>query len=84
MAREAPVCPVDTYQYHISIPEVPTPLGLLSPMRGIAVSSRALVEIPIHLGMAWVALVAREGQGRLPLFEHMLIPLFHQAPSVSV
>ena len=28
----------ELYQYPISIPEVPTPLGLLSPMRGIAVS----------------------------------------------
>ena len=70
------VCPVDTYQYHISIPEVPTPLGLLSPMRGMAVSSRALVEIPIHLGMAWVALVAREAHGRLPLFHHYLFSTF--------
>ena len=36
--REALVCPVDTYQHHISIPEVPTPLGLLSPMRGMGIA----------------------------------------------
>lgn len=34
---------------HLSISEVPTPLGLLSPMRGIAVS-------PV-----WVPWVSREG-----------------------
>ena len=71
MARDGQGCSVDTYQHHISIPEVPTPLGLLSPMRGIAVSSLALVEIPIQLGMAWVALIAREAHGRLPLFDYL-------------
>lgn len=48
---------------YLSIPEVPTPSGLLSPMRGMDVCSLALVEIPIHLGMAWVALVARRHMG---------------------
>ena len=42
---EALVRPVDTYQYHISISEVPTPLGLLSPMRGIAVISLGILGI---------------------------------------
>lgn len=51
-AREVPVCPVDTYQYHISIPEVPTPLGLLSSLSGIAVSSRSISR---YLGRALVA-----------------------------
>lgn len=34
------------------------------------------IEIPIQLGMARVALVAREGQGRLPLFHHTLCGLW--------
>lgn len=68
LSELAPSC----ISIHLSSPEVPTPRGLLSPMRGIAVSSLALVEIPIQLGMA---MIVREGQGRLPLFEHMLIPL---------
>ena len=38
------------YQHHISIPEVPTPLGLLSSPSGITVISLALVEIPMQLG----------------------------------
>ena len=67
--REVPACPADTCQHHISILEVPTPLGLLSSPRGIAVSSLALVEISIHLGMA---LDARWAYGRLPLFLYLL------------
>lgn len=59
---------------HLSIPEVPAPSGLLSSPRGMDVSSLALVEIPIQLGVARVALLAREGQGRLPLFDY-LFPL---------
>ena len=43
------VYPSGPLQYHISILEVPTPLGLLSPMRGIAVS-------PV-----WVPWVSRDG-----------------------
>lgn len=38
----------------------PTPRGLLSPMRGMDVSSLALVEIPIQLG--WLGLLGRQGR----------------------
>ena len=72
LSELAPSC-TSTY---LSIPEVPTPLGLLSPMRGLGVSSLALVEIPIQLGMAWVA---RWAYGCLPLFLSGLslaVPLF--------
>ena len=60
LSELAPSC-TSTY---LSIPEVPTPFGLLSPMRGIAVS---WYEFPRYL---WEALVAREAHGRLPLFHH--------------
>lgn len=59
---------ISTYQHisvHISIPEVPTPLGLLSSPRGIAVSSRSISR---YLGRA---LVAREAYRRLPLFDYL-------------
>ena len=39
---------------------------------GIAIS--VSLDISRYLGRA---LIAREAYGRLPLFEHMLIPLFH-------
>lgn len=48
---------------YLSIPEVPTPLGLLSPLSGIGISS---LGISRYLGRA---LVAREVYGRLPLFD---------------
>ena len=58
----AMVCPELYIATYLSIPEVPTPRGLLSSPRGIVVSS---LGIPGYLGRA---LIAREAYGRLPLF----------------
>ena len=43
----------------------------------IELDGDSYISIPRYLGMA---LVAREAYGRLPLFEHMLIPLFNLLP----
>ena len=50
---------------YLSIPEVPTPSGLLSSLSGL-MSVR--YEFPGYLGRA---LVAREAYGRLPLFDYL-------------
>ena len=69
----APVYPSGSLQHrystlHISVSrEAHASWATVSNARA-DVSSLALVEIPIQLGMAWVALVAREAYGRLPLF----------------
>lgn len=63
-AREVPVYTELHLATYISIPEVPTPRGLLSPMRGMDVSSLAS---PRYLGWLW--LLGDRG-GRLPLFRY--------------
>ena len=50
----APVCPVDTYQHHISISEVPTPLGILSPLSGMDRVISVSIDISRYLGRALV------------------------------
>ena len=58
-------------QYYLSTISVlgrPTPLGLLSPMRGIAVSWYQFPGIAWLPWVARLAQVAREAHGRLPLF----------------
>ena len=54
---------------YLSIPEVPTPLGLLSSLSGMGIVISVSIDIPRYLG---IALVAREGHGRLPLFHFPL------------